>query len=175
MGTISFRHIAEVADLALASLIEAIDADVKVDIKDIWNILCVSALTEIPWNLLSAICDIPHMEEELAEFMEHDEYEFELVLDIMGRTNEYEETRFHHICSMADGFMWDAGNFSPTLELVVTCYMYTDKYLAIKEYCDPTNSIVVSKLLREMFENTPAVLKNSNIIDAKKAKYWGML
>jgi hypothetical protein len=175
MGTISFRHITEFSNIALSTLIEAIDADAKVDIKDIWNILCVSALTEIPWNLLSVICEIPHMEEELAEFMEHDEDEFELVLDIMGRTNEYEETRFDHICSMADGFMWDAGNFSPTLELVVTCYMYTDKYLAIKEYCDPDNSVVVSKLLREMFENTPAVLKNSNIIDTKKAKYWGML
>jgi len=174
MGTISFRHIAKFADLALESLIEAVDVDVKVDTKDVWSILCVSALTEIPWNLLSVCCEIPRMEEYLAEYIRQEPNNVENITGILEEA-EQGSLRFEAAKKVAQDIYTDICNFSATLRLVVTCYMYTDKYLAIKEYCDPDNSIVVSKLLRDMFENTPAVLKNSNIINAKKAEYWGML
>ena len=170
-----FNNIENFANFALESLIEAIDVDVEVSTKDVWNILCVSALTEIPWNLLSTICDIPDMGERLAEYINQDPENAANVLELVRKAQDIENIMFDDICSISEGIMWEISNFSPTLNLVVTCYMYTDKYLAIKEYCDPSNSIVVSRLLREMFENTPAVLRNSNIIDAKAARYWGML
>lgn len=171
---IFFSHIAEFANLALESLIEAVDVDVKVETKDVWNILCVSALTEIPWNLLSVICEIPRMEEYLAKYIKQEPDNVENILGILEEAKQG-SLRFEAAKKVAQDIYIDICNFSATLRLVVTCYMYTDKYLAIKEYCDPDNSIVVSKLLREMFENAPAVLRNSNIIDAKKAEYWGML